>query len=88
MSGSSLIVRGYITKSSIEDKVSNCKFTYTSCKKILAQLRGYHTLKYKRPTKRCVAAYRMMKLCSLSDIKLLDHIVTDLYLSTYWQHVK
>ena len=88
MSGSCLIVSVYITKSSIEDKVSNCKFTDTSYKKILAQLRGYHTLKYKRPTKRCVAAYRMMKLYSLSDIEVLDHIVKDLYLSIYWQHVK
>jgi len=66
ISGPGVLIQGYMTKNGLNNKVETCRFAYTSYKKILTQLRSYlRGLPYDDAT-------------FLSDVKVLDDIVTDL----------
>ena len=66
LSGTGILIQGYTAKSKLPSKVEECKFAYTSYQKVLTQLRSYlRGLPYDSAT-------------LLSDLKVLDDIVTDL----------
>ena len=41
VAGPGILIRGYLTKSNITDKVEQCKFAYTTYYKILAQIKAF-----------------------------------------------
>ena len=65
LTGSGVLVQGYVSKSNLSNKVEDCRFAYTSYQKVLTQLRSYlRGLPYDNQI-------------LLSDLKVLDDIVTD-----------
>lgn len=66
ISGPGVIIQGYLSKSDLANKVEHCKFAYTSYKKILTQLRSH------------LRGIPYNESIFLSDVKVLDDIVTDL----------
>ena len=65
ISGSGILIQGYLTKSDINKRVNMCRFAYTSYQKILAQLKSYLR----------GIEYNENEL--LSDLKILDDIIID-----------
>ena len=63
ISGSGILIQGYLTKSDINKRVNMCRFAYTSYQKILVQLKSYLR----------GIEYNENEL--LSDIKILDDII-------------
>ena len=65
ISGSGVLIQGYLIKSNLNNKDERCKFAYASYKKILTQLKSYM---------RGLAYDEGM---FLSDLKVLDDIIID-----------
>ena len=65
VAGPGIIIQGYLTKSNLMNNVEQCKFAFTSYKKILIQLKSF------------LRGLPYDKNLLLSDIKILDDIVID-----------
>ena len=63
ISGSGVLIQGFLTKSDINKRVNMCRFAYTSYQKILVQLKSYLR----------GIEYNENEL--LSDIKIIDDII-------------
>lgn len=66
LTGSGVMVGGYLSRSKINNRVNYCKFAYTSYDKILVQLRNY------------LRGTLYDETVFLSDVKVLDDICVDL----------
>ena len=65
LSGSGIMIQGYLTKSDLNKMVDRCRFAHTSYQKILVQLKSFlRGLPYNESN-------------FLSDLKILDDIVID-----------
>ena len=65
LTGSGVLIQGYITKSNLSNKVQKCKFAYTSYEKICVQLKMF------------LRGVPCDQTAFLTDLKVLDHIVID-----------
>ncbi|KAL9984472.1 hypothetical protein ACROYT_G006767 [Oculina patagonica] len=65
LTGSGVLIHGYITKSNISDKVNKCKFAYTSYEKVCIQIKCF------------LRGLPSDENAFLTDLKVLDDIVID-----------
>ena len=65
IAGPGILVQGYLTKSNINDKVEQCKFSYTTYYKILTRIKAF------------LRGMPYDETVFLSDIKVIDDIITD-----------
>ena len=65
LTGSGILIQGYITKSDISNKVQRCKFAYTSFEKICVQIKSF------------LRGLSFENNNFLTDLKVLDDIVID-----------
>ena len=66
VAGPGILIQGYLTKSDLDNRVDRCRFSYTTYKKILVQLKSFlRGLPYD------ISLF-------LSDVKLQDDIIIDL----------
>ena len=65
ITGSGVLIQGFLTKSDINKRVNMCRFAYTSYQKILVQLKSY------------LRAIEYNENELLSDIKIIDDIIID-----------
>ena len=65
VTGPSVLIQGYLTKSDLRNREERCKFAYTSYKKILVQLKSF------------LRGLEYDEVMLLSDLKILDDIVID-----------
>ena len=63
ISGSGVLIQGFLTKSDINKRVNMCRFAYTSYQKILVQLKSY------------LRGIEYNEIELLSDIKIIDDII-------------
>ena len=66
ISGPGILIQGYLSKSNIKTKTEMCRYAYTSYQKILTQLKSY------------LRGMTYDESILLSDLKIIDDIVTDL----------
>ena len=66
ISGPGILIQGYLSKSKIKTKAEMCTYTNTSYQKILTQSKSFL----------CGMTYE--ELIFLSDLKIIDDVVTDL----------
>ena len=66
ISGGGMLIQGYISNSNIQRNMKTCRFGYTSYEKVLTQLKS------------CLRGVPYDELVLLSDLKVIDDIVTDL----------
>ena len=65
LTGSGVLIQGYITKSDMSNKVQRCKFAYTSYEKICVQIKSFlRSLSFENNN-------------FLTDLKVLDDIIID-----------
>ena len=60
-----ILIRGYLTKSNLLDKVERCKFAYSTYHKILTQIKAF------------LRGIPYDEAVFLSDVKVIDDIVID-----------
>ena len=66
ISGDGMLIQGYVSNSNIQRTIETCTFAYTSYEKVLTQLKSY------------LRGMPYDEVVLLSDLKVLDDIVTDL----------
>ena len=66
ISGPGILIQGYLSKSNIKTKTEMCRYAYTSYQKILTQLKSF------------LRGMTYEESIFLSDLKIIDNVVTDL----------
>ena len=65
LTGSGIMIQAYLTKSDLNRRVDRCRFAYTSYENVLIQLKGF------------LRGLPYDENIFLSDLKVLDDIITD-----------
>lgn len=65
LTGSGILIQGYITRSNISDKVEKCKFAYTNYEKVCVQIKCF------------LRGLPSDDNAFLTDLKVLDDIIID-----------
>ena len=68
ISGPGILIQGHLSKSNIKTKTDMCRYAYTSYQKIVTQLKSY------------LRGMTYEESIFLSNLKIIDDVVTDLCL--------